>query len=53
MLHTTTFTCSQCGKTKTHQSEISTGFGTDKDGNKVCFDCCGWNDAKELDGLQK
>ena len=53
MLHTTTFTCSQCGKTKTHESEISTGYGTDKDGNKVCFDCCGLNDAKELDGLQK
>lgn len=42
------FTCSQCGQIKTNDSEHTTGYGVDKDGNKVCYQCCGINDAKEL-----
>jgi|CXWK01.1.fsa_nt_gi hypothetical protein len=46
MLHE--FTCFQCGQNKTHESPVSTGYGRDKNDNKICFDCCGINDAKEL-----
>ena len=49
MLHE--FKCSQCGQDKKHESPVSTGYGTDKTGNKVCFECCGINDAKELNEL--
>ena len=45
------FTCTVCGQHKTHENDISTGYGVDKDGNKVCFDCCGLQDAKELGEL--
>lgn len=45
------FICSQCGETKSHDSDITTGYGVDKDGNKVCYSCCGLNDAKELETL--
>ncbi len=50
---THSFKCSQCGKDKVHESEFSTGYGTDKEGNKICFECCGLNNAKELDNLKK
>lgn len=46
------FTCSKCGQHKIHESDISTGYATDKNDNKICFACCGLNDAKELDELQ-
>ena len=29
-------------------NRISTGYGIDKDGNKVCFACCGDLDKKQL-----
>src|SRR6478609_4526029 len=44
----TQFTCHQCGETKTHASDISTGYGIDAEDNKICFSCCGVNDAKQL-----
>jgi len=44
----TTFTCSQCGETKTHNDNLTTGYGKDSKGNVVCFSCCGINDEKEL-----
>lgn len=46
------FICSVCGEHKTHESDFTSGYGIDKDGNKVCFECCGKNDAKELAELQ-
>lgn len=46
------FTCTQCNEHKIHEDSLTTGYGTDKDGNKVCFACCGLNDAKELANLQ-
>lgn len=46
------FICYQCGLNKIHESDFTTGYATDKEGNKVCFDCCGLNDAKELTELK-
>lgn len=46
------FSCTQCGERKVHESDLSTGYGKDKDGNKVCFDCCGINDTNELENLK-
>jgi len=46
MLHQ--FTCSVCHQHKTHESDFSTGYGKDKDGNIVCFECCGKQDEKQL-----
>lgn len=46
--HTTTFTCSKCHKTITFTSLATTGYGTDKDGNKFCYQCCGQSDLKEM-----
>ena len=46
------FTCSVCNEHKTHESDFTTGYGTDKDGNIVCFDCCGKQDALKLEQLQ-
>ena len=45
------FTCSVCGEHNTHDSDFSTGYGTDRDGNKVCFECCGKQDSAELMSL--
>lgn len=36
----TTFTCSVCRKTITHESDFTTGYG-ERDGEKVCYACCG------------
>lgn len=48
---THSFTCFQCKENKTHESDFTTGYGNDKDGNKICFDCCGKNDLAELMNL--
>jgi len=40
----TEFCCDVCKRNITHESEISTGYGKDKEGNKICFDCCGYED---------
>lgn len=45
------FTCSVCGLDKVHDDELTTGYAIDKDQNKVCFSCCGIQDAKELKEL--
>lgn len=42
------FVCSVCGEQKTHESEISTGYGTNDKGEKVCFACCGEQDKQYL-----
>lgn len=46
------FTCHQCGKEKQFISETTTGFALDEDENKICFDCCGFNDARDLKELE-
>lgn len=48
----TEFDCYQCKEHKIHESDISTGYGSDKDGNKICFDCCGKNDMEQLRNLK-
>lgn len=46
------FTCSQCKKKIKHKSDITTGYGTDpKTNKKVCFKCCGENDARNLKNM--
>lgn len=47
------FTCSQCNEHKTYESDFTTGYGTDKDGNKVCYECCAKNDIEQLGNLKK
>ena len=49
----TVFTCSVCNTEKTHTHEFTTGYGINKDGDKVCFDCCGKQDAERLEGLPR
>lgn len=42
--------CSQCQKEIVKPVDsISTGYGTDKQGNIFCFDCIGQNDRKLLE----
>ena len=42
--------CKDCGvvKPKPPKGSCSTGYGTDKDGDKICFDCIGWRDLAEM-----
>ncbi len=42
------FTCNVCKLTKSHTSDSTTGYGVDKDNNKVCFQCCGDQDKKDM-----
>jgi len=46
------FICSQCNENKVHESDFSTGYATNKAGEKICFDCCGKNDLDELVNLK-
>lgn len=46
------FTCSQCGEHKIHEDSLTTGYATDNKGDKICFACCGLNDAKQLEELK-
>jgi hypothetical protein len=45
------FQCSICHEHKTHESDFSTGYATDSEGNKICFECCGKKDAETLSNL--
>src|SRR5690349_1286529 len=47
----TTFKCCQCGQTKSSEG-CGTGYGTDKAGNKTCYQCIGENDRKELEAAK-
>jgi hypothetical protein len=48
----TQFTCSQCGETKEHSSDITTGYARDAQDNKICFACCGKNDYAALENAK-
>jgi hypothetical protein len=48
----TQFICFQCNKEIIHESEITTGYGRDKNNNKICFSCCGENDKNMLLNLK-
>jgi len=52
MLNTTKFTCHQCGQEKIYESNLTTGYGLDKDDNKTCYHCIGENEAKEMEGMK-
>jgi hypothetical protein len=36
-----TFKCCACGQNKPVQHDGGTGYGTDKAGNKICYECIG------------
>ena len=44
----TKFKCSKCGRNIEHTDNITTGYGVDKNDNKVCFGCCASSDIKDL-----
>lgn len=48
----TTFICHVCKQEKTNTSEFTTGYGVDKDDNKVCFECCGKQDESQLRAMK-
>ena len=48
MEKTTVFTCSKCGQTKEHKSDFITGYVTNKENEKICFDCCAIEDKKQM-----
>lgn len=45
--------CFDCGGKFVKHYDFDTGYGTDKDGHKVCFACCGKRDLKELENLKE
>jgi len=41
--------CHQCNKViKRKKNSITTGYGTDRDGHKICFKCIGRNERLEM-----
>ena len=44
----TQFHCDKCNKNKTHESTMSTGYGTMQNGDKHCFECCAITDAEAM-----
>ena len=48
----TEFICHQCNKKIIHESNFTSGYGLDKDNNKICFVCCGENDKNTLLNLK-
>lgn len=42
------FTCSHCKEEKFSKDNFTTGYGVDREGNFVCFDCCGKEDREVL-----
>ena len=44
----TVFKCSQCKRIKQSVNPYTTGYGKDRKGHKLCFECCGLNDRKDL-----
>jgi hypothetical protein len=44
-----TFKCHECGETKPVLKEAVTGYGIDKDDNKVCYACCGKQDHEHME----
>jgi hypothetical protein len=47
-----TFVCHECKQEKTNTDTFTTGYGQDKEGNKVCFECCGKQDEAELRAMK-
>ena len=43
--------CHECG-CECKPDGIFAGYGTDKDGNKFCYECCGKHDKQELENMK-
>lgn len=46
--HTTIFDCTRCGQHIEHTDTLTTGYGTNAQGEKVCFVCCGILDKAKM-----
>lgn len=44
----TVFKCSQCRRIRQSTTPYTTGYGRDKRNRRICFECCGVNDRKDL-----
>lgn len=44
----THFTCYVCKAKKFNHNTFMTGYGIDRNGHKVCFDCCAEQDKSEM-----
>jgi len=42
------FVCVDCGQEKIHVDSLTTGYGIDRAGNKVCFACCAKRDTADM-----
>lgn len=45
------FFCDACKHNKRHVSNLTTGYGTNSEGKKTCFECCGKQDEQALMSL--
>jgi hypothetical protein len=45
---TTVFTCSKCQKEIIHVDTLTTGYGVNDKGEKVCFSCCALDDQQYM-----
>jgi len=42
------FVCADCGEEKVHTDSLTTGYGINREGRKVCYSCCGKRDSAEM-----
>ena len=42
------FVCVDCSQEKIHVDSLTTGYGIDRAGNKVCYACCGKRDSADM-----
>ncbi len=42
------FYCSVCKKQKTHESDHTTGYAIGENEEKICFECCGYEDKANM-----
>lgn len=47
-MHRHEFDCAECGQHVVHESDLTTGYGLDRQQRKVCFDCCGTRDRQSM-----
>ncbi len=42
--------CFKCGKTIAREKDsFGTGYGVNKEGHKICYECCAKNDVENMD----
>lgn len=42
------FVCADCGEEKVHTDSLTTGYGIDREGRKVCYACCAKRDIADM-----